>query len=46
MAFFWIAMTIPTLLWWSDSVLVIAIMSIYANVASSFAAAEASEEKK
>jgi hypothetical protein len=45
MAFFWIVMTIPTLLWWSESVLLIALMSIYANVAASFAAAEASNKK-
>lgn len=46
MAFFWVAMIIPTLLFWKESVLWIALMSLWANIASSFAAAEASREKK
>lgn len=44
--FFWIAMSIPTLIWWKDSVLWVAIMSIYANVEASAAALEANKSEK
>lgn len=33
----------PTLLWWRDSILWVAFMSLYANVASHWAAAQAAE---
>lgn len=39
----WALMLIPTLLWWSDSILWVAAMSLYANVAGHWAAAQASE---
>ena len=37
----WALSAIPTLLWWRDSILWVAFMSIWANVASHWAAAEA-----
>lgn len=39
----WALMLIPTLLWWSDSILWVAGMSLYANVAGHWAAAQAAE---
>ena len=39
--YFWILMIIPTLLWWSESVLWIAVLSLYANIEASAAALEA-----
>lgn len=30
----WMLLLVPTLLWWKDSILWVAIMSIWANVAS------------
>lgn len=29
---FWVAMIVPTLIWWKDSILWLAIMSLYANI--------------
>lgn len=29
---FWVFMVIPTVIWWKDSVLWVALMSLYANV--------------
>lgn len=39
----WLLLAIPTLVWWSESILWVAFMSLYANVASHWAAAEAAE---
>jgi hypothetical protein len=39
----WIAMIVPTVLWWRQSLLWIAFMSIYAIVVSHFAAWRADE---
>jgi hypothetical protein len=36
--FAWILLIVPTLIWWKDSILWIALMSIWANIASHFAA--------
>lgn len=33
----WLVLIIPTLFWWTDSILWVAVMSIWANVASHFA---------
>lgn len=38
--FIWMGLGIPTVLWWKDSILWVALMSIYANVESSFSAHE------
>lgn len=37
----WTALVLPTLLWWRDSVLWVALMSLWANIASHAAAAQA-----
>ena len=33
----WLALVIPTILWWSESILWVALMSVWANVAGHFA---------
>lgn len=38
----WALLAIPTLLWWRESILWVAFMSLYANVASHWAAYQAS----
>ena len=43
---FWIVATVPTLLWLKDSVLWVALMSLYANAATGFAANEARRARK
>lgn len=43
---FWIAMIIPTILWWKDSILWVAIMSLYANIEASASAKEAMDGNK
>lgn len=43
MALFWLALAIPTLLWWRESILWVSFMSLYANVASHWGAAQAAE---
>lgn len=35
---FWLSLTVPTLLWWKDSIAFVAWISLYANVASHWAA--------
>jgi hypothetical protein len=42
---FWILMVIPTVLIWKDSILLVLLMSLYANIESSLAAFEASRKK-
>lgn len=39
----WLLLAVPTLLWWRESILWVAFMSLYANVASHWAAAQAAE---
>lgn len=34
----WLTLVIPTLLWWSKSILWVGLMSVWANVASHFGA--------
>lgn len=40
LALFWVAMILPTLLWWSQSILWVAFMSLYANIAAHWSARE------
>lgn len=42
----WLLMTVPTLLWWHDSVLWVGLMSVYAIVVSHAAAYEAARSKE
>lgn len=38
MVLIWIALLVPTLAWWKDSILWVAAMSLYANVAAHWSA--------
>ncbi|QBZ72709.1 hypothetical protein SEA_GODONK_90 [Gordonia phage GodonK] len=44
--YIWIFLGIPTIVWWKDSVLWVALMSIYANAEASFSADQAKEARK
>lgn len=46
LAVLWALMLVPTLLWWKDSILWVAAMSLYANVASHWSAAEGANAAK
>lgn len=39
-------MIIPTLIWWKDSVLWVALMSLWANIASHWSAIEGAKAKE
>lgn len=43
MSMLWLLLVIPTLLWWRDSILWVSFMSLYANVAAHWGAAQAAE---
>ncbi|WP_164119864.1 hypothetical protein [Serratia marcescens] len=46
MSFLWVALAIPSIVWWKDSVLWVIIISIYANIVghlSGYTAARADE---
>lgn len=42
----WVLLAIPTLIWWKESILWVAVMSLYANVAGHWAAYEGSRAKE
>lgn len=42
----WLALAVPTVLWWNESVLWVALMSLYANVVGHWAAYEAARAKE
>lgn len=42
----WALLSIPTLIWWRESILWVAFMSLYANVASHWAAWQATRAEK
>jgi hypothetical protein len=42
----WAVLAIPTLLWWRNSVAWVALMSLWANIASHWAAREAAKAKE
>lgn len=42
MTVFWTLMIVPSILWWKDSVLWVIVLSVWANLASHFAAWQAS----
>lgn len=46
MSMVWAVLLIPTLLWWKESVLWVATMSLYANGASHLSAAKASRAEE
>lgn len=45
-AIFWICMIPPTILWWRESVLWVAMMSLYANIETALGAHEARKARK
>ena len=42
----WVALVLPTLLWWRESVFSVALMSLWANIASHWSAREAARAKE
>lgn len=46
LAIVWTLLAIPTVLWWKESLLWVAFMSLYANIGAHLAAYEASRAKK
>jgi hypothetical protein len=46
MTLIWVLLIIPTLLWWRESVFWVAVMSLWANIASHWAAREAAKAKE
>lgn len=44
LAFAWVLLAIPTILWWKDAIVWVALMSIYANAESSLAAYNAQKK--
>ncbi len=46
LTFVWAALAIPTLFWWRESILWVAFMSLYANIASHWSAREAAQAKE
>lgn len=42
----WILLLIPTMLWWKDSILWVAAMSLYANVVGHWSAYQATRAEK
>lgn len=45
LAMFWMVMAVPTVLWWKESILWLAILSLYANIEASLAAMEAQKNE-
>lgn len=42
----WAALTVPTVLWWHDSILWVLIVSLYANAAAHLSAAQAARAEE
>jgi hypothetical protein len=42
----WAVLVLPTLFWWRESVMWVALMSLWANIASHWAAREAAKAKE
>jgi hypothetical protein len=45
-AWFWIAAIVPTIIWLKESILWVALMSLYANIETAFGAHEARKARK
>jgi hypothetical protein len=46
MTLVWVVLILPTLLWWRESVLWVALMSLWANIAAHWGAREAAKAKE
>lgn len=42
----WVALLVPTVLWWKDSILFIGVASVYANVVSHWTAYQAARAEQ
>lgn len=42
----WVALIIPTVLWWRESILWVAIMSVWANIAAHFSAYQGARSER
>lgn len=42
----WVLLVVPTLLWWRESILWVAFMSLYANVVGHWSASQAAEAEE
>lgn len=45
-AMLWVALIVPTLLWWKESVLWVALMSLYANYKTAIGAHEGRQARR
>jgi hypothetical protein len=46
MGWFWVLMIFPTLIWWSESIMLVLAMSLYANIEASFSAHHAKKSER
>lgn len=46
MGWFWLAMIVPTFLWWRESIMLVLAMSLYANIEGSFSAHHAKQSER
>lgn len=46
LAWLWVVLAVPALLWWSESVLFVILLSLYANIESSLAAHNAKKNSE
>ena len=46
MGWFWIALILPTFIWWRDSIMLVLAMSLYANIEASFGAHHAKKAER
>jgi hypothetical protein len=44
--FFWITLIAPTMIWWKESILWVALMSLYANIVGHFSAYQAARAEE
>lgn len=45
LAAFWVALALPAVIWWSESVLFVILASLYANAAASWSSGEAADDR-
>jgi hypothetical protein len=46
MGWFWILLIPPTFIWWSESIMLVLAMSLYANIEASFSAHHAKKSER
>ena len=45
-AWFWVALVVPSLLWWKDSILFVILVSLYANYKTAIGAHEGRQARR